>query len=96
MIGVFAKASVKPESAEAFEASAHKLVEATRANDTGLHSYDFGTLAEEGAEGEYAFIERWEDQAALDTHMSKDHFTSAVAEWEAYLAEPLEVSVYQF
>ncbi|MFW0121493.1 putative quinol monooxygenase [Rothia sp. CCM 9419] len=96
MIGVFAKVSIKAESIEAFEKSAQALVEATRSNDNGLVSYDFGTLSEEGTEGEYAFIERWESHDALKEHMGKEHFTTAVGEWEEYLAEPLQVSVYDF
>ncbi|GGH64647.1 putative quinol monooxygenase [Rothia aerolata] len=96
MIGVFAKASIKAESIEDFEASAAKLVEATRSKDAGLDSYDFGALVEEGAEGEYAFIERWHSEADLEAHMAQEHFTTATAEWENYLAEPLEVNIFQF
>lgn len=96
MIGVFAKASVVTEAIEEFEASAHALVQATRANDAGLVSYDFGALVEEGAEGEYAFLECWESQEALEAHMQQAHFKDAVAQWQDYLADELEMRTYQF
>lgn len=96
MIGVCAKASVTPEGIEAFEKSAQNLVEITRAQDVGCVSYNFGPLVEEGTEGEYAFLERWESQEALDAHLATDHFLQATAEWETYLAEPLEVRTYEF
>lgn len=93
MIGVRAAANVRPEHVEDFVASAQKLVGFSR-KDAGNLSYDFGALAEEGAEGQFAFIERWETQEALDEHMATEHFTAAVAEWENYLDSPLDVAIY--
>lgn len=93
MIGVRAAANVRPEHVEAFLASAQKLVEATR-KEAGNLSYDFGSLAEEGAEGQFAFIERWATQEALDEHLESEHFKSANAEWETYLETPLDVAIY--
>lgn len=93
MIGVRAAATVRPEHIDDFIASAQKLVEATR-KEAGNISYDFGTLAEEGAEGQFAFIERWETPEALDEHLASDHFIAASKEWETYLESPLDVSIY--
>lgn len=96
MIGVIAKASINSEAVEAFEKSAQQLVETTRAQDAGCLSYDFGAVVEEGSEGEYAFLERWESQEALDAHSNSAHFKEAMSEWENYLSEPLEVRTYEF
>lgn len=93
MIAVRAAANVKPDNVEDFKAVALTLVEETR-KESGNFSYDFGSLAEEGAEGQFSFIERWESQEALDAHMQSQHFVDAVNQWEKYLATPLDVAIY--
>ncbi|MEU4207691.1 putative quinol monooxygenase [Rothia terrae] len=93
MIGVRAAIEVNPDNIQEFIAIAQELVEASRQETTNI-SYDFGKLA--GSETSFAFIERWEDQKALDQHMQTSHFTGAVAAWEKHLAAPLDVEIYTF
>lgn len=93
MIGVIAKASITPGSSQAFEKVAHQLVEETR-KEAGCISYNFASLVEEGSEDEYAFFERWESRQVLEEHLATAHFTAAEKEWEKYLAEELEVRIY--
>lgn len=52
-----------------FMKALHKL---THEFDSGCIQYDLHEVKEE--ENSFCFIETWEDQAALDAHMNKDHF----------------------
>lgn len=94
MIAVFVKASVSSDHLDDFKASAQQLLAQTQAQDSGLVSYDFATLIEEGAQGEFAFFERWHSGRDLAAHRASAHFQQALASWEPYLLEPLEVRVY--
>lgn len=51
MIAVFVKASVSSNHLDDFKASAQQLLAQTQAQDSGLVSYDFATLIEEGTQG---------------------------------------------
>lgn len=95
MIGVIVQVSVKAETLDAFEESAHRLVQAARAHDAGLVSYDFGPVVEEGAEGDYAVIQRWESTEAYEAHLKTPHYHQAVTEWEPLLNQPVSVKVYE-
>lgn len=96
MIGVFTKVSVKHDSINEFEAFAQQLTQETPSQYSGCASFNYGPLVEEGAEGEYGFIERWESQQAYDSYRESDHFKEVVATCEKFLNEPLEMRTYEF
>ena len=71
MLGVIAKIKVKDGQQAQFEETAKRLVAAVNANEPGcklyaLHKTDDPLL--------YVFMERYEDQAAVDAHRGSDHF----------------------
>ncbi len=73
MLGVIAKIKVKEGQQAEFEAVAKKLVAAVNANEPGcklyaLHKTDDPLL--------YVFMERYENQEAVDAHRGSDHFRS--------------------
>lgn len=98
MIGVYAQITVKSEYAEAWEVIAQQLVQDTVSMDEGCVFYDFGKRISEdgGATVEYAFLERWMTQEALDAHAVAEHHVRANEEWADYLAAPSEVRTYEF
>ena len=57
------------EEVYVFMKALHKL---THEFDGGCIQYDLHRVSEES--NCYCFIETWENQEALDTHMQKDHF----------------------
>ena len=75
MIIIIAKNIVKPENKAAFIAIAQPLIEASR-TESGNISYDL--FEEIGNPNALTFIERWRDEAAIETHNSSEHFTSIV------------------
>lgn len=94
MIGVFARATVKSENSQDFEALSRVLHQKSL-TEPGVISYDFGPMKGEDSENEFAFIERWESIHALEAHMETDHYKKADAECQDYLAEPMQISIYE-
>ncbi|MEH3035753.1 MAG: putative quinol monooxygenase [Sphingomonas adhaesiva] len=70
-VKVIAFVSVKEGREEAFEAAARTCVAASRAEPGVLH-YDLWREAE--GERRYVFNELYADQAAVQAHMTSDHF----------------------
>ena len=71
MIKVVAKVLIKAEKADAFAAAGKELVAASK-QDAGNIGYTLNTSANNPLQ--FAFIENWQDQAALDAHMKQPHF----------------------
>lgn len=70
-VKVIAFVTVKEGQEEAFEAAARTCVAASRAEAGVLH-YDLWREAE--GERRYVFNELYADQAAVQAHMTSDHF----------------------
>ena len=82
MLGVIAKIKVKDGQQAQFEETAKRLVAAVNANEPGcklyaLHKTDDPLL--------YVFMERYEDQAAVDAHRGSDHFKTIGREMGQYM-----------
>ena len=82
MLGVIAKIKVKDGQQAQFEETAKRLVAAVNANEAGcklyaLHKTDDPLL--------YVFMERYEDQAAVDAHRGSDHFKTIGREMGQYM-----------
>ncbi len=70
MLGVVAQITVKPGSEAQFEELANQMVQASRQEEGCL---EYGLWRTETA-GQYAFVERYKDAAAVEAHRKSDHF----------------------
>ncbi|HEX2440196.1 MAG TPA: putative quinol monooxygenase [Methylomirabilota bacterium] len=71
MLGVVATLKVKPGMEKQFEAVAKELVAKVNANEPGCKLY---ALHHGEAAHTYVFMERYVDQAAVETHRATEHF----------------------
>lgn len=94
MIGVFARATVKPGHSQDFEKLSRTLHNKSL-SEQGVISYDFGPAQGSTAENEFAFIERWESIEALEAHMETEHYKKADTDCQDFLAEPMQISIYE-
>ena len=76
MIKIVAKVLIKEGMVDAFVASAKTLVEASQ-KDEGNIFYTLNVSVENPRQ--FAILECWDNQAALDAHMQADHFKAAMA-----------------
>lgn len=74
---------------EAFLVKTKPLIEATR-KEAGCHLYQ---LFRDG--NQFAFIEHWEDKAALDQHSASAHFQTFANGLDALLNKPLQIESYK-
>lgn len=91
MIGVTARVKIKEGKEDAFEAFCKDVVEAVRANEPGNLFY---SLFRTARKGEYIFIERWTDQAAIDAHGKAPHMQAALPRFGEFVAGPVELAQY--
>ncbi|MGT2432438.1 putative quinol monooxygenase [Cupriavidus basilensis] len=70
MLGVVAQISVKPGTEAQFEELANQLVQASRQEEGCL---EYGLWRME-AVGQYAFVERYKDAAAVEAHRKSEHY----------------------
>ncbi len=85
MIGLVAILKVKPEMADAFEASLKELQKTVRAEEPGCTQYDFFKHSTE--ENTYVMMEQYKTQADADAHMASPHFQAAAAGFGDVLSE---------
>ena len=75
MISIVAKFTVNASEEEKFLALSEELIQASRA-EAGCVEY--GLHKDVNKENTYCMLEKWKDQAAIDTHNSSTHFTTIV------------------
>lgn len=75
MISIVAKFTVNASEEEKFLALSKELIQASRA-EAGCVEY--GLHKDVNKESTYCMLEKWKDQAAIDTHNSSTHFTTIV------------------
>ncbi|MBI1179019.1 MAG: antibiotic biosynthesis monooxygenase [Alphaproteobacteria bacterium] len=92
MIGVTARVKVKPGKEAAFEAFAKEVIDAVRANEPGNLFY---SLFRTERQGEYVFMERWKDQAAVDAHGKAPHMKAALPRFGEFVDGPVELNQYE-
>lgn len=91
MIEIIAQGQFKPECVEIFKQLAHEMIVKTR-QEPGCVSYQ---LCQDLSDSNtFAFVETWQDQAAIDSHNQTPHFTSIVPQFADLLAAPMEVKLY--
>ena len=71
MLGVVATIKVKAGMEKQFEAVARELVAKVNAGEPGCKLY---ALHRSATPGTYVFMERYVDQAAVETHRGTEHF----------------------
>lgn len=72
MIGTFAVLTVQDGKQAEFEAVAKELEAAVNAHEPGVLLYKLFKLKDSATE--YAFMEQYKDQAAVDAHRAAEHF----------------------
>ena len=76
MIRVVAKVLVKEDKKDTFIEACRELVNASRQDDGNI-GYTLNVSVDNPLQ--FAFIENWNDQAALDAHMKQPHFVKGTA-----------------
>ncbi len=90
MISIVAKFTVNAGEEEKFLALSEELIEASRA-EAGCVEY--GLHKDVNKESTYCMLEKWKDQAAIDTHNNSKHFTTIVPQLANMAA--VEVDIYK-
>jgi quinol monooxygenase YgiN len=72
MIGAYALLTIKDGSQAEFEKVASELVAAVNANEPSCLLYQLFKVRD--SETQYAFLERYKDQAAVEAHRASEHF----------------------
>jgi quinol monooxygenase YgiN len=88
MIGVIATLKVKDGQQADFETTAMRLVAAVRANEPGCLTY---ALHRTDDPLTYVFLERYQDQDAIEAHRKTDHFRQIGREMGAFMDGPPQV-----
>ncbi|VWX35303.1 putative quinol monooxygenase [Exiguobacterium oxidotolerans] len=91
MIAIEAKLEVQPAKRTEFLEATKALVDGSRL-EAGNVSYDLFQSTED--ENVFMMIEKWEDQAAVETHNTSAHFGQFVAFAQTALAKPLDVQTF--
>lgn len=92
MIGVMAKLKIKSGQGAAFEAVAAKLVEAVNANEPGNLMY---RLYKGDAADTYVFMERYQDEAALEAHRKAPHYGAYGKQMREFMDGAPEIAIMQ-
>ena len=92
MIEIVARSTIKSDCVDIFRHLAHELIINSR-QEPGCISY---MLCEDISDSNsFAFVETWQDQAAIDSHNQSLHFTSIVPRFADLLAVPMDVKLYR-
>ncbi|MEY4481478.1 MAG: hypothetical protein RIQ84_640 [Pseudomonadota bacterium] len=90
-IRVIARFFSKDTSREALKPLLINLVEPIR-RDHGCISCHLTQHTSDS--NEFTFIEEWQDQASLDTHLAAKHIQDAVIQIDSHLSKTLELHIY--
>lgn len=91
MIHVLARITVKPESVDAAHDVLTTLVNASRKEPGCI---DYQLLQRADAPHVFQTVERWADQASIDTHMAAANVGAAIAAAGPMFAEPPEILTF--
>ena len=91
MIAIEEKLEVQPAKRTEFLEATKALVDGSRL-EAGNVSYDLFQSTED--ENVFMMIEKWEDQAAVETHNTSAHFGQFVAFAQTALAKPLDAQTF--
>lgn len=83
MLGIVARLKIKPGQEEAFLSAMGALIEAVKANEPDVLSYD--CFRARGSSHEFVMLEVYRSQAALDAHQAAAHVKAALPALTALL-----------
>lgn len=92
MLVLHARLPIKPEMRDTFLGAIGGLIEASNA-EPGVISY--ACFESTSTPNSFIFVEEYTDQAAVDAHMSSDHFLAAAGGLPDMLAGAPEIKQYE-
>jgi quinol monooxygenase YgiN len=90
-VHVVARFTARPGKEQSLKAVLTALVPPTR-RELGCYQYDL--LVEASDPRQFCFIERWDDDAALDQHLATDHLKKALDQIQDLVEAPPEIRRY--
>ncbi len=84
MIGVVAELTIHDGKQAEFEAVVKQLVAAVNANEPGCKLYQCFKVRD--SDTQYAFMEQYEDAAAVEAHRASEHFKTLGAQMGPFMA----------
>lgn len=90
-VHVVARYLAKPGKEEALKAVLSALIAPSR-REIGCYQYDL--LVNPGDPRDFCFVERWENDKALDLHRETDHLKAAIAQVEGLVDAPPDIRRY--
>ncbi len=91
-VHVVARFVAKPGKEDALKAALATAIAPTR-RELGCYQYDL--LVSITDPREYAFIERWDGEGALDQHLAAPHVKKMLSDIEALLESPPDIRRYR-
>ena len=91
-VHVLARFVAKAGKEDARQSALTAAVPPTR-RELGCYQYDLLVNANEP--GEYCFVERWDDDAALDQHLEMPHVRKMLSEVENLVESPPDIRRYR-
>ena len=94
-VHVLARFTARPGKEDALKAVLIGLVPPTR-RELGCYQYDLLVDNSDDYQAEYVrnFVERWDDEAALDQHLETSHLKKALTQIEDLVEVPPEIRRY--
>ena len=92
MLIIVAKNTLKSGCIDAFKEAAMPLIEASRAEEGNI-SYDL--FEDINNPNVLTFIEKWENEAAIEIHNNSSHFLSIVPKLHVFAAQEGDVVIYR-
>lgn len=92
MIAVYAKNVIKESKVEEFITLAKELIEETRKEDGNI-SYELIRVV--NTNNELVFLEKWENNDVLATHMKTEHFTTIVPKLGEMIEGEMEIKIHE-
>ena len=90
-IHVLARFTARPGKEDALKSVLTALVPPTR-RELGCYQYDL--LIDSADARQFCFVERWDDEAALDQHLNTAHLRKALGELEELVEAPPDIRRY--
>ena len=90
-VHVLARYTARPGKEDALKAVLIGLVPPTR-RELGCYQYDL--LVDNSDPREFCFVERWDDDAALDQHLETSHLKKALTQIEDLVEAPPDIRRY--
>lgn len=91
MIGVVATLNILEGKGAEFEAIANQLVEKVNANEEGVIHYNLYKQDDTT----YVFLERYQNQEALDIHRKTEHYRTLGPQMGAFMAGAPDIKILE-